>query len=123
MPDFDVDFCQDNRERVIEYVKEKYGRDAVSQIATFGTLGAKAVVRDVGRVLEMPYSVCDGLSKLIPFSPTDTWSLERTLANEHTFKERYDPDEEVHALIDLSRPPEGMNRTTSRKSKERTVGK
>src|SRR5690606_15337414 len=61
MPDFDVDFCQDNRERVIEYVKEKYGRDAVSQIATFGTLGAKAVVRDVGRVLEMPYSVCDRL--------------------------------------------------------------
>ncbi|MCI2549264.1 hypothetical protein KC284_14565, partial [Listeria monocytogenes] len=56
MPDFDVDFCQDNRERVIDYVKQKYGRQAVSQIATFGTLGAKAVVRDVGRVLELPYS-------------------------------------------------------------------
>ena len=79
MPDFDIDFCQDNRERVIDYVKEKYGRAAVSQIATFGTLGAKAVVRDAGRVLDMPYMFCDGLSKLIPFNPMDPWSLERTL--------------------------------------------
>ena len=76
MPDFDIDFCQDNRERVIDYVKEKYGRAAVSQIATFGTLGAKAVVRDAGRVLDMPYMFCDGLSKLIPFNPMDPgrWS-------------------------------------------------
>ncbi len=110
MPDFDVDFCQDNRERVIEYVKEKYGRDAVSQIATFGTLGAKAVVRDVGRVLEMPYSVCDNLSKMIPFNPADPWSLERTLENEPAFKERYDSDEEIRALIDLARPLEGLTR-------------
>jgi DNA polymerase-3 subunit alpha len=110
MPDFDVDFCQDNRERVIEYVKEKYGRDAVSQIATFGTLGAKAVVRDVGRVLEMPYSVCDNLSKMIPFNPVDPWSLDRTLENEPAFKERYDTDEEIHALIDLARPLEGLTR-------------
>ncbi|WP_416232973.1 DNA polymerase III subunit alpha, partial [Castellaniella sp.] len=110
MPDFDVDFCQDNRERVIEYVKEKYGRDAVSQIATFGTLGAKAVVRDVGRVLEMPYSVCDNLSKMIPFNPADPWTLERTLENEPAFKERYDTDEEIHALIDLARPLEGLTR-------------
>ena len=110
MPDFDVDFCQDNRERVIDYVKHKYGRDAVSQIATFGTLGAKAVVRDVGRVLEMPYSVCDGLSKLIPFSPTDPWTLDRALSDEPAFKERYDQDEEVHALVDLARPLEGLTR-------------
>jgi len=110
MPDFDIDFCQDNRERVIEYVKQKYGKDAVSQIATFGTLGAKAVVRDVGRVLEMPYSLCDGLSKLIPFNPADPWTLERTLANEPAFKERYDQDEEVHALVDLARPLEGLTR-------------
>ncbi len=110
MPDFDVDFCQDNRERVIEYVKEKYGRDAVSQIATFGTLGAKAVVRDVGRVLEMPYSVCDNLSKMIPFNPADPWTLDRTLENEPAFKERYDTDEEIHALIDLARPLEGLTR-------------
>ncbi|MBN9402210.1 MAG: DNA polymerase III subunit alpha, partial [Burkholderiales bacterium] len=110
MPDFDVDFCQDNRERVIEYVKEKYGRDAVSQIATFGTLGAKAVVRDVGRVLEMPYSVCDRLSKMIPFNPADPWSLDRTLEHEPAFKELYDTDEEIHALVDLARPLEGLTR-------------
>ncbi|QAA93738.1 DNA polymerase III subunit alpha [Pollutimonas thiosulfatoxidans] len=110
MPDFDIDFCQDNRERVIDYVKQKYGKEAVSQIATFGTLGAKAVVRDVGRVLEMPYSLCDTLSKLIPFSPADPWTLERTLADEPAFKERYDQDEEVRALIDLARPLEGLTR-------------
>jgi DNA polymerase-3 subunit alpha len=110
MPDFDIDFCQDNRERVIDYVKQKYGKDAVSQIATFGTLGAKAVVRDVGRVLEMPYSLCDGLSKLIPFSPADPWSLDRALAEEPAFKERYDTDEEVKALVDLAQPLEGLTR-------------
>jgi len=71
MPDFDIDFCQDGRDRVIEYVKQKYGAQAVAQIATFGTLGAKAVVRDVGRVLDLPYSKCDQLSKLIPHNPTD----------------------------------------------------
>ena len=110
MPDFDIDFCQDNRERVIEYVKQKYGREAVSQIATFGTLGAKAVVRDVGRVLELPYSLCDRLSKMIPFNPADPWSLERTLEHEPAFKELYDSDEEIHALIDLARPLEGLTR-------------
>ncbi len=110
MPDFDIDFCQDNRERVIDYVKQKYGREAVSQIATFGTLGAKAVVRDVGRVLEMPYSLCDGLSKMIPFNPADPWSLGRTLEHEPAFRERYDQEEEVRALIDLARPLEGLTR-------------
>ena len=110
MPDFDIDFCQDNRERVIDYVKRKYGRDAVSQIATFGTLGAKAVVRDVGRVLELPYSLCDGLSKLIPFSPMDPWSLDRTLKEEPAFLERYEQEEEVRAIVDLARPLEGLTR-------------
>lgn len=110
MPDFDIDFCQDNRERVIDYVKQKYGKDAVSQIATFGTLGAKAVVRDVGRVLEMPYSLCDGLSKLIPFSPMDPWSLDRALKEEPAFLERYEQDEEVKALVDLAKPLEGLTR-------------
>src|SRR5699024_10174987 len=88
MPDFDIDFCQYNRERVIDYVKHTYGEEAVSQISTFGTLGAKAVVRDAGRVLEMPYGLCDGLSKMIPFNPADPWSLERTLDQEPTFLER-----------------------------------
>lgn len=110
MPDFDIDFCQDNRERVIEYVKTKYGRGAVSQIATFGTLGAKAVVRDAGRVLDMPYMLCDGLSKLIPMNPADPWTLERALKDEPTFKERYENEEEVRALIDLARPLEGLTR-------------
>src|SRR5699024_2859079 len=110
MPDFDIDFCQDNRERVIEYVKDKYGAAAVSQIATFGTLGAKAVVRDVGRVLEMPYGLGDGLSKMIPFSPADPWTLDRTLEHEPAFKQRYEEDEEVQALVDLARPLEGLTR-------------
>jgi DNA polymerase-3 subunit alpha len=110
MPDFDIDFCQDNRERVIEYVKTKYGRAAVSQIATFGTLGAKAVVRDAGRVLDMPYMMCDGLSKLIPHNPADPWTLDRALKDEPVFKERYEKEEEVRALIDLARPLEGLTR-------------
>lgn len=111
MPDFDVDFCQDNREKVIEYVKDKYGRDAVSQIATFGTLGAKAVIRDVGRVLEMPYSLCDGLSKLIPFDPANPWSLEKALSEEPDFRRRYEEDEEVRAIVDIAKPLEGLTRS------------
>jgi len=110
MPDFDIDFCQDNRERVIDYVKLKYGREAVSQIATFGTLGAKAVVRDAGRVLDMPYMLCDGLSKLIPFNPADPWTLSRALSDEPAFKERYEQEEEVRALVDLAQPLEGLTR-------------
>ena len=110
MPDFDIDFCQDNRERVIEYVKLKYGRDAVSQIATFGTLGAKAVVRDAGRVLDMPYMLCDGLSKLIPHNPAEPWTLDRALKEEPAFRARYEREEEVRALVDLARPLEGLTR-------------
>ncbi len=110
MPDFDIDFCQDNRDRVIDYVKEKYGREAVSQIATFGTLGAKAVIRDAGRVLDMPYLMCDGLSKLIPHNPADPWSLDRALEHEPAFRERYEQEEEAKALIDLARPLEGLTR-------------
>ena len=88
MPDFDIDFCQDNRYRVIEYVRQKYGAEAVSQIATFGTMAAKAVVRDVGRVLDLPYMFCDGVSKLIPAAPgkrstrwTTRWKWNRCCAN------------------------------------------
>src|ERR1041385_7012083 len=69
MPDFDIDFCQSNRDRVIDYVKDTYGRDAGSQIATFGTMAARAAIRDVGRVLDMSYTFCDGISKLIPNKP------------------------------------------------------
>ena len=77
MPDFDIDFCQDGRDRVIDYVKKKYGADSVSQIATFGTLAAKAAVRDVGRVLDLPYPFFDGIAKLIPFQPGKLVTLKR----------------------------------------------
>ncbi|HEY4037895.1 MAG TPA: DNA polymerase III subunit alpha, partial [Burkholderiaceae bacterium] len=110
MPDFDIDFCQDGRDRVIEYVKQKYGAQAVAQIATFGTLGAKAVVRDVGRVLDLPYSKCDRLSKLIPVNPTDPWTLERALRDEPAFGEAVASDEEAGEIIDLARPLEGLIR-------------
>ncbi|RCS58425.1 DNA polymerase III subunit alpha [Parvibium lacunae] len=110
MPDFDIDFCQDGRDRVIDYVKEAYGRDAVSQIATFGTLGAKAVIRDCGRVLDLPYGYCDSLSKLIPHSPTDPWDLERALKDEPQFKERFDTEDEAREIVELARPLEGLTR-------------
>ena len=110
MPDFDIDFCQDNRDRVIDYVKRKYGHDAVSQIATFGTLGAKAVVRDAGRVLDLPYTKCDTLSKLIPHNPADPWTLDRALAEEPAFAEAVDADEEFQELVTLARPLEGLTR-------------
>ncbi len=110
MPDFDIDFCQDNRDRVIDYVKRKYGHEAVSQIATFGTLGAKAVVRDAGRVLDMPYTKCDQLSKLIPHNPADPWTLERALAQEPAFADAVAADEENQELIALARPLEGLTR-------------
>jgi DNA polymerase III subunit alpha len=110
MPDFDIDFCQDGRDRVIEYVKQKYGAQAVAQIATFGTLGAKAVVRDVGRVLDLPYSKCDHLSKLIPHNPTDPWTLDRALRDEPAFAEAVAADEEAGEIIELARPLEGLIR-------------
>ncbi|MCU0950753.1 MAG: DNA polymerase III subunit alpha [Burkholderiaceae bacterium] len=110
MPDFDIDFCQDNRDKVIDYVKRKYGAQAVSQIATFGTLGAKAVVRDVGRVLDMPYTKCDQLSKLIPHNPADPWTLDRALEQEPAFAEAVNNDEENQQLVELARPLEGLTR-------------
>ncbi|WBF65727.1 MAG: DNA polymerase III subunit alpha [Candidatus Kinetoplastibacterium crithidii] len=110
MPDFDIDFCQDNRDRVIDYVKNKYGTESVSQIATFGTFGAKAVIRDVGRVLGLPYSLCDSLSKLVPFSPMEQWTLEKVLNSDPIFRSRYEQEEEVKLLIDLARHLEGLVR-------------
>ncbi len=101
MPDFDIDFCQDHRDRVIDYVKQKYGAQAVSQIATFGTLGAKAVVRDAGRVLDLPYTKCDQLSKLIPHNPADPWTLDRALADEPAFADAVAADEEAKELVAL----------------------
>lgn len=110
MPDFDIDFCQGNRDRVIEYVKEKYGREAVSQIATFGTMAARAAVRDVGRVLDMSYTFCDGISKLIPNKPGTHITIADALEQEPILKERYQREDEVKTLLDLAQKLEGMTR-------------
>ncbi|HRH80072.1 MAG TPA: DNA polymerase III subunit alpha [Thiobacillaceae bacterium] len=110
MPDFDIDFCQDNRWKVIEYVRDKYGADAVSQIATFGTMAARAVVRDVGRVLDLPYNFCDQLSKMIPSAPGKNVSLDQALDEVPELKDRYDNEEEVRELFDLARKLEGLTR-------------
>lgn len=110
MPDFDIDFCQGNRDRVIEYVKEKYGRDAVSQIATFGTMAARAAVRDVGRVLDMSYTFCDGISKLIPNKPGTHITIADALQQEPLLAERYQKEDEVRTLLDLAQKLEGMTR-------------
>jgi DNA polymerase III subunit alpha len=108
MPDFDVDFCMDGRDRVIAYVAEKYGRERVSQIITYGTMAAKAVVRDVGRVLGHAYGFVDKIAKLIPFELGIT--LDDALTKEPELKRLYDTDEEVRILIDLARALEGLTR-------------
>lgn len=110
MPDFDIDFCQDKRGRVIEYVREKYGKDAVSQIATFGTMSSKAVIRDVGRVLDLPYSFCDQLSKLIPLEQNKPLSLAKAIEAEPQLKERIENEEEVRELFDLAGRLEDLTR-------------
>ncbi|MFA7291977.1 MAG: DNA polymerase III subunit alpha [Rhodocyclaceae bacterium] len=110
MPDFDIDFCQDNRWRVIEYVREAYGKDAVSQIATFGTMSSKAVIRDVGRVLDMPYLFCDSLSKLIPVEQNKPLSLAKALEAEPQLKEKMEAEEEVRQLFELASKLEDLTR-------------
>ncbi|WVH09384.1 MAG: DNA polymerase III alpha subunit [Fluviibacter phosphoraccumulans EoVTN8] len=110
MPDFDIDFCQDNRWKVIEYVREKYGADAVSQIATFGTMSSKAVIRDVGRVLDLPYNFCDQLSKLIPVVQNRPVSLAEALSAEPQLQERYEREEEVKELFTLANKLEDLTR-------------
>ncbi|MDR3323548.1 MAG: DNA polymerase III subunit alpha [Zoogloeaceae bacterium] len=113
MPDFDIDFCQDNRWRVIEYVRQRYGTDAVSQIATFGTMSSKAVIRDVGRVLDLPYSLCDRLSKLIPVEQNKPLSLAKALEQEPVLKDmmRDEQDgESVRELFDLAQRLEDLTR-------------
>ena len=112
MPDFDVDFCMDRRDEVIDHVAELYGRQAVSQIITFGTMAAKAVVRDVGRVLGHPYGFVDRISKLIPPDPGMT--LEKAFAAEPQLPEVYDSDEEVKDLIDMARILEGVTRNAGK---------
>jgi len=110
MPDFDVDFCQDGRDRVIGYVRQKYGEDSVSQIATFGTMAAKAVVRDVGRVMEWNYGRTDELAKLIPFQPGKLITLQMAREMEPRLKEREESEEETRELLALAEQLEGLSR-------------
>ncbi len=110
MPDFDIDFCQEKRDRVIDYVRDKYGADSVSQIATFGTMAAKGVVRDVGRVLDLPYTFCDVISKLIPFSPGNKMTLEEAKKLEPQLAEREKSEVEVRELLKLAGSLEGLVR-------------
>ena len=110
MPDFDIDFCQLNRDRVIDYVKDKYGRDAVSQIATFGTMAARAAIRDVGRVLDMSYTFCDGISKLIPNKPGQHITIAGALEVEPVLAERLAKEDEVKTLLALAQKLEGLTR-------------
>lgn len=110
MPDFDIDFCQSNRDRVIEYVKQKYGRDAVSQIATFGTMAARAAIRDVGRVLDMSYTFCDGISKLIPNKPGQHITIDGAIKVEPLLAERLEKEDEVKTLLGLAQKLEGLTR-------------
>ncbi|MDP2166294.1 MAG: DNA polymerase III subunit alpha, partial [Hydrogenophaga sp.] len=123
MPDFDIDFCQTNRDRVIDYVKDKYGKDAVSQIATFGTMAARAAIRDVGRVLDFSYGFCDGISKLIPNKPGMSVTLQYppnpkkegdknnyAIEMEPVLAERISKEDDVKTLIELAQKLEGMTR-------------
>ncbi|MBE7722663.1 DNA polymerase III subunit alpha [Lacrimispora indolis] len=111
MPDIDVDFCFERRQEVIDYVVEKYGKDQVVQIVTFGTLAAKGVVRDVGRVLDMPYARCDAIAKMIPGDLGMT--LEKALRQSPDLRNAYEGDPEVKYLIDMSMRLEGLPRHTS----------
>ena len=111
MPDIDVDFCFERRQEVIDYVVEKYGKDQVVQIVTFGTFAARGVVRDVGRVLDLPYAKCDSIAKMIPKDLGIT--LDKALKSSPDLRNAYETDEEVRYLIDMSKRLEGMPRHTS----------
>src|SRR5690606_30730866 len=125
MPDFDIDFCMDRRDEVIDYVAGKYGRDRVSQIITYGTMSAKAVLRDAGRVLGHPYGFVDGLSKLIPLQPADPLSLEDAIGRSKRaqkdssyvvaeFRQRYEEEDEVRDLVDLALQLEDLTRNAGK---------
>lgn len=115
MPDFDIDFCQEKRELVIRYVQDKYGADAVSQIATFGTMSSKAVIKDVGRVLGLPYGLCDSISKLIMNTPAKSWGLEDAYQEFPDLKLRIDnADDEVRRLWEMSLQLEDLTRSVGK---------
>ena len=113
MPDFDIDFCQDRRDEVIRYVQQKYGRDQVAQIITFGTLQARAVLRDVGRVLQMPYGQVDRLCKMVPQNPANPVSLKQAIEDEPRFREEIEREPVVQTLLDIAQKLEGLYRHAS----------
>ncbi len=113
MPDFDIDFCQDRRDEVIRYVRDKYGADKVAAIITFGKLQARAVLRDVGRALGMPFGQVDRVAKLVPFNPANPPSLEQALVLEPRLQEAADEDEQVAQLIGIAKQLEGLSRHAS----------
>ena len=113
MPDFDIDFCQDRRDEVIEYVQERYGRDQVAQIITFGTLQARGVLRDVGRVLEMPYGQVDKLTKLVPQNPLNPVTLARAIADEPRLQAERDREPVVKRAFEIAQKLEGLHRHAS----------
>jgi len=113
MPDFDIDFCQDRREEVINYVRNRYGHDRVAQIITFGSLQAKAAIRDVGRVLEMPYGQVDRIAKLIPFVPAKPPTIKEAIESEDELKREISNNSEVKSLISTAIDLEGLNRHAS----------
>jgi DNA polymerase-3 subunit alpha len=113
MPDFDIDFCETRRGEVIRYVQDRYGADKVAQIITFGKLKARAVLKDTGRVLQMPYGQVDRLAKLIPNHPTDPWTLERALNGVSELAAEYKDDSQVRRLFDLAMKLEGFPRHAS----------
>ena len=111
MPDIDVDFCFERRQEVIDYVVRKYGKDCVAQIVTFGTMAARGVIRDVGRVMDLPYALCDSIAKMIPQELNIT--IDKALEMNHELKALYDTDEKIKELINMSRRLEGLPRHTS----------
>jgi len=113
MPDFDIDFCQDRREEVIRYVQQKYGREQVAQIITFGSLQARAALRDVGRVLEMPYGQVDRICKLVPNNPANPTPLSKAIEEEPKFQEEIDKEPVVGRLLDIAQKIEGLYRHAS----------
>ena len=113
MPDFDIDFCQIRRDEVIEYVNKKYGNDSVAHIITFGTLASRAAVRDIGRVLEVPYGEVDSFAKLIPFNPSNPLTLAESIKSEKSLRDMIEADETLSNVVDISLKLEGVHRHAS----------
>ena len=113
MPDFDIDFCQIRRDEVIEYVNKKYGNDSVAHIITFGTLASRAAVRDIGRVLEVPYGEVDSFAKLIPFNPGSPLTLAESIKSEKSLRDIIETDDILSNVVDISLKLEGVHRHAS----------